>query len=94
MGYRINYDSMHGEKAGSRRIFLTCFFFLLFLLGVGQFWPEGKGVLRNILFSGDDTVAVSAIKELTAHLENDVPVMDAVYAFCRKIFTGSGHGTY
>lgn len=93
MGYRIDYDSMHRETKDSRRMVLTCLFFFLFLLGVGQFWPEGKRTLRGILLLGTES-AGRAVRSLILQLENDIPVMNAVHTFCNQILSRSSYGTY
>lgn len=91
MGYRIDYQPQK-QKQAPRRMVLTGLFFILFLLGVGQLWPEGGRVLRGVFFSGDWTVTAGAFRTLISDLETDVPAMEAACGFCRQILEGNGYG--
>ena len=69
-------------------------FFLLFLIAVELFWPEGRNVIRGLLFSGDAEVAAEAMEELTVQLKLGMPVKDALVVFGRQILEGSSYAAY
>ena len=57
MGYRVEYDSVKKvrgvQKRTAGRLAMTGVFFLVFLVLVACFWPEGASILRDALLPGD-----------------------------------------
>ena len=56
MGYRVEYDSVKKvrgvQKRTAGRLAMTGVFFLVFLVLVACFWPEGASILRDALLPG------------------------------------------
>lgn len=90
MGYRVEYGQAAGKKSGKwhakRVLILTGIFLLLFVWGLRLYWPEGSGLLRQILLPGD-AEAVSVFME---DLKAGQPFSEAAAAFCREIIADAG----
>lgn len=93
MGYRVEYQPVKKvrgvEKRTSRVPALTALFFLLFLLLVNGFWPQGAEILREILIPGDPTVTVAALETFTQELQTGEELSIAFEDFCRTILEGA-----
>ena len=64
---------------------MTAAFLLLGCLGVRTLWPEGTGVLREMLLPGELTPTEQAFSILMTDLRYGEPVGEAVTAFCRYV---------
>lgn len=93
MGYRIDYGPVKKvrglEKRTSRLAALTGLFFLLFVITVCCFWPEGVAELRQILLPGDPAVTTSAMEELADSLRTGEEIFDSLRTFCARILEGA-----
>lgn len=94
MGYRVEYGQAE-RKAPSflkkyRLHLLTAAFFLLFVLAVKLYWPEGAAVLSSIFLPGEPTEAQAAFAVLVEDLREGQPFSDAVTTFCREIIADAG----
>ena len=93
MAYRIDYDKTGTRKriepAKSRIAVYTAAFFLLFLLLVNLFWPDGTGFLRQSLIPGDPDVTAAAVDSLIDDLKDGQQVSDAITAFCRELISNA-----
>lgn len=93
MGYRIFYGpamKAHGaQKRISRVASLTGLFFLMFLIALCCFWPEGVSALRRLALPGDPAVTVVAMDELTDSLRMGEKVWDSLESFCIRILEGA-----
>ena len=92
MAYRIDYQpvkKLRGvQKRRSSRAAMTGSFFLLFLLGAGIFWPEGRAMLQGLLFSGDTAVTAAAMEDFVRELGEGTSVKEALFMFFRQIMEG------
>ena len=95
MSYRIEYQPMKWpgsrERGSLRRAALTGVFFLLYLLLVDAFWPQGRELLRELLIPGDPDVTMEAFGIFAHAIQSGSPFADAAEVFCRTIM---GHGAY
>lgn len=85
VAYRIVYhDETEGccSKKGRNRFFLTACFFLLFLLLVSVFYPQGREILRILLIPGDPDVTLHAAEVFAQELGNGYSMADAAKNFC------------
>lgn len=87
MGYRICYE----KKEKSSVWAMTLGWFLIFLLLVGMFWPQGRQVLGDILLPGNRTVTVSALEELVQGIRAGESLEQAVEGFCRLVLEDGLH---
>lgn len=90
MSYRIVYGQMPrctGKKRiwGLRFRIWTAVFFLMFVLVVRLYWPEGRGLLRTFLLPGEPSVTEAAYWSLVANLRQGFPAGEALSAFCQQI---------
>ncbi len=95
MAYRIVYGpepsaARQGVERSSRRSLLTVCFFLLFLVLVRVFWPEGGEALSRLLLPGDPDVTREAVLAMAAQWKNGADLRDAFTAFCQVVLA---HGT-
>ena len=97
MGYRIDYGPVKRvrglEKRTSGLAALTGLFFLLFVITVCCFWPEGVAELRQILLPGDPAVTTSAMEELADSLRTGEMIFDSLRAFCARVLEGAAVGS-
>lgn len=89
MGYRICY----GKEAESSLWPMTLGWFLVFLLLVGVFWPQGRQTLRDILLPGDWAVTASALEGLVQDIRAGEELEQAVEGFCRLVLEDVLHGS-
>lgn len=82
MGYEIVYEKKKKRSLGP----LAAAWFLVFCLIVGACWPEGREMLRSLLFPGDWTVTAQAAETFALDLKAGEPLGAAVEAFCGRIF--------
>ena len=96
MSYRIVYG---GEPLVEHRIHrgrsyirtMTALAMMLFALAVGQFWPQGKAMLQELLLPGEPTVTEQAFSGLVSDLGRGIKLEDAMAAFCQQIIdNGAG----
>ena len=95
MAYRIVYEEtkvkpQRRDKASLPVPLLSLLFFLVFLMLIGQFWPEGASWIRNALIPGDPDKTMQALQVLSRELHSGVPIGAAVEDFCKDIITGAG----
>lgn len=94
MGYRITYEPVKkvrgAEKRHSSTAALAGLFFLVFLLLVNLFWPQGAQTLRELILPGDGAVTAAALEEFAEDLGSGLPIAAAAEDFCRRIIA---HGT-
>lgn len=88
MAYSIGYGPQRNEyvPTGKRSRFcvLLLVFFLVFLLSVQVFSPEGADLLRRMILPvGEETV--EAFSSMVRSVEEGTPVAEAVTAFCREV---------
>ena len=92
MPYRIEYDcprkiSAHSDISAFRIFPMFSGFFLLFVLFVCRFWPEGRAVFAQLLFPGGAQPAMAAAEVFVEELRNGEPISEALEHFCRDILT-------
>ena len=96
MGYRVEYDSVKKvrgvQKRTAGRLAMTGVFFLVFLVLVACFWPEGASILRDALLPGDSAVTAAALEELARQVSQGTDLSQAVTEFCRDLLAGAGIG--
>lgn len=89
MGYRVDYQPVKKvrgvEKRTSRLPAMIGLCLLLFLLLVGEFWPRGAEVLRNLVVPGDPAVTVAALEDFALELKAGEALPSALEGFCRRI---------
>lgn len=98
MGYRVDYRPVkkirYAENRYSRVLGLTALFFLLFLLLINFFWTDGAAVLREVFIPGDTATTVSALRNLTADLQEGISFPAAVEAFCVFVIKNAETAVY
>lgn len=82
MGYRIQYGPVRRirqvEKRRSGVIALTGIFFLVFLIIVNLFWPQGIDVIRESLLSEESSLTVVAMEEISDIFARGDSIFDTV----------------
>lgn len=84
MGYRVQYSDEEPPRSKAFRFWLTAVFFLIFLLAVDAHWPEGREVLRRILFPGRGSEAAEAF---ASDVEAGTSLIDALTRLWRRLWT-------
>ena len=99
MGYRIEYGSK-GEQAvqntnrwGRIRL-LTAGFLLVLILLTKLFWPEGSGLLRDVLLPGEADVTQTAFSRMVTQLQEGEPFGQVVAGFCEYVVEHGDIPTY
>ena len=91
MTYRIEYGPSLPQRKLSfplRLVGLTCLFFVLFLVGVNIFWPEGRETLIQLLLpAGHATHFIKASQGFFNSLTAGQPFYESLTAFCREIIS-------
>lgn len=92
MAYRIVYEETKEKKKRRDKPFLpvplmSLLIFLVFLMMVGTFWPEGAGIIRKALIPGDPDKTIQALTVMSQELRSGAPLGDAVESFCQGILT-------
>ena len=95
MGYKIVYGSGHPQQKkqrfwSGRMQLMTAVCFLLFILSVSMIFQEEFNYLRSIILPGTTDGSNSVLAALVDNLQNDVPLKEAVTAFCRQIISDAG----
>ncbi len=94
MGYRVDYGPVKKvrgvEKRMSRRCALTGMFFLVFVVMVCCFWPEGKQALQQLVFPGDGAVTAAAWENFTVSLKAGEGIGESLQTFCMRILEDTG----
>ncbi len=94
MSYRVDYGPMKKvrgvEKRISRRLALTGVFFLLFVVMLCSFWPEGKAAVQELLLPGDQAVTAAAWEEFAGDLRAGEIVGGSLRSFCVRILEEAG----
>ena len=90
MSYRIEYGTavpvkFQETKRKSHVRTLTALCILLFALGVGKFWPDGRQVLQKYLLPGEPTVTEAALSGLMSDLTQGTDLEQAMLTFCQQI---------
>lgn len=94
MGYRIIYgpEQKHPVTkriAGNYFLLYTGCFFVLFLVAVHVFWPEGTAAVQSIFQPFDEQTA-ACFQEMVASIGEGESIADAVYGFCQEIISNAG----
>ena len=84
MSYRVEY-AQRSAGVSLRRIFLSIWCFLLFLVLVFQYWPEGAGIIRTMLADVEESTAVSALNRLAEELVQGEAVKQAFSDFLESV---------
>lgn len=93
MSYRVDYHSEEKEKhrQGKGGVVLSALLcFLLFLIFVQLFWPEGQQALRAMILPGASENVWSAADDMVRQIREGEPVADTVDAFCRGVLQDAG----
>ena len=90
MGYKIVYgtDSMQvasASESGGRLRLMTAACLLVFCMLVRCFWPEGTGLLREIILPGEPTATEQAFDRMLEDLRLGESLGDAVTVFCKDV---------
>ena len=90
MSYRIEYGTAvplkyQSKKRKSHFRTLTALCILLFAFAVGEFWPDGRLVLRRYFLPGEPSVTEQAFSRMISDLTEGVALEDAMVAFCQQI---------
>lgn len=93
MGYRVDYGPVKKVRGTEKRVcrgasVIGVFLLLVFLLA-GSLWPEGKAILRRLIFPGDPAVTAAALENLTEDLRSGEDLTDSMSAFCIQILEGA-----
>ena len=85
MSWSIEYEGngipRKKRSSAGRRVLTVCFF-LIFLLTICLFWPEGRNLLRMVFLPGDPDVTLEAAEVFADALRQGIPVSDAARQFC------------
>lgn len=96
MGYRVEYGKIRKvrnlESRFSRKAAFTGMFLLSFLILVKVCWPQGSGLLQEILLPGDGAVTAAALDVFTEELRAGGSFLEAFTVFCRQILESAGLG--
>ena len=90
MAYRVEYNSKvkweeQPKTNHSRRFFVGCAFFVLFLILVSLHWSAGKEILVQLLLPGDSQATWNGMVQLSENLRNGIPLSFAFREFCDGI---------
>ena len=99
MSYRIEYGTavpvkFQEKKRKSHVRTLTALCILIFSLGVGKFWPEGRQVLHKFLLPGEPSVTEQAFVTMVSDLSDGVKPEEALVAFCQQILEHGKEESY
>lgn len=86
LGYRVEYGTVQKHQHSSRRaVWMTALCFALFLVFVNVCWPQGREVLREILWPGEPAAAKQALETFIDELRWGNSFTEAAESFCREI---------
>ena len=90
MSYRIEYGTavpakFQQKERKSHVRTLTALCILLFALGVGRFWPDGRLVLQKFFLPGEPSVTEQAFSTMVSDLTGGTSLETAMIAFCQQI---------
>lgn len=88
LSIRIDYQTEQEKKLNEKilpRIIMTFSFFLVFLLAVFQFWPEGREVLRLIMIPGTPQDTIAALETFVSELDCGISISGAATDFWQKL---------
>lgn len=98
MGYIIRYQQgkipLHTVQHKKRRTTLTGICFLIFLLAVCLYWPEGREYLKAVLIPGDAAVTVAAMEDFSQSLKSGTSLQEGLIVFCVTILEGAGFAAH
>lgn len=86
--YRIEYSDMvniHTKHDLLTTIFMTLLFFLLFILAVSLFWPEGREVLRLMVIPGAMEETQEAVETFVSELDCGFHFTSAAADFLKSL---------
>ena len=95
MAYQIIYDpnlKQDSKGNGIRRLLLTTAFFLCFLWMVGNLWPEGRELLKNLLIPGNPDMTLQAAEVFAQELGSGFSLADAARNFCIAVLENGYSG--
>lgn len=94
MGYRVEYGQAAPKKASFspkyRLPLLTAAFFLVFVLAVKLWWPEGAQAISSFFLPREPTATKAAFSALLEDLRAGEAFSDAAAAFCKEIIADAG----
>ena len=95
MGYKIVYGKENIGRSkqrfwSGRMHFLTVLCLIMFVLSVKMMFREEFTQLRAALLPSTMDGSFAAVEELVSDLRNEVPLKDAVTAFCRQVIADAG----
>lgn len=67
------------------RLFMSVLFFLVFVLAVTFFWPEGKEVLQLMMIPGIPEETLGALDTFAAELDCGISITGAASDFLHKL---------
>lgn len=89
MGYRVEYGSVKKvrdiHRCRSHVAALTGLCLLLFFFLVGQCWPSGAAVLKDVLIPENAAVAAAAMEDMAQDLLDGASLWDAARDFLRAV---------
>ena len=93
LSYRIDYGGPQpgeekGPSPGLRRLVLSLCFFAVFVLLVHGFWPEGRQLLRSLLFGSRAESVLRCFETLAASLSEGQTLRDAAVGAFRDVIYG------
>ena len=90
MGYQITYEGNHKiVQPRQNRTSIIWLCFGAFLLFVCAFWPEGREVLKRMLWPGDGDAAVRAAGLFVDSVQCGLSFRDAAEIFCLEVLSGA-----
>lgn len=89
MAYQVDYTNGEGKtteapKKHPFRAVLICF--LLFLILVQLFWPNGRDAIQKLLLPGATETVWAAVDGFADQVRTGEPVGEALQSFCRSVF--------
>lgn len=87
MSCKINYYEQGKKSSGNLlpTILMSVSFFLLFLLSVSLFWPEGREVLQLMFLPGTPEETLDALETFVSELDCGISITGAASDFLQKL---------
>lgn len=83
MGYRVEYENgkKQGQEWGIRRILFSIVFFLALTVVLKFCWPEGAGLVRQLILPNDVVAVWQGTDQLARQLGEGIPLEFAIKDF-------------
>lgn len=85
MAYRIRYKGKNpAPQPKSRLPGLTVLFFVLFLIAVFRFCPEGRSLIQTLVIPGGEQ-SIQALEAMAQNLRDGMGLQEAAECFRREL---------